>query len=95
MEKEPLVPLEGSRPTVTVLGKSSPDRKDPRGRNSNKRTPKSNKSRPKQVETEVRTASPKTEIKDHASIEHGLELPKRVDSAKPLKPEAKCNCTVM
>ncbi|PIA33655.1 hypothetical protein AQUCO_04000016v1 [Aquilegia coerulea] len=98
MEKENLLSLEGSRPTVTMLGKSSPDKKDSRGRIGNKRTPRSNKSRQKRVETaDVKTSSPKTktEIKTVGSVPCESDLPNRFDSEKPLKLESKCNCTVM
>ncbi|KAA8533269.1 hypothetical protein F0562_033198 [Nyssa sinensis] len=45
MEKEKLVPLEVSRPKVTMLGKSNADRKDPRGRTAGKSASKSQKAR--------------------------------------------------
>ncbi|XP_010248888.1 PREDICTED: uncharacterized protein LOC104591651 [Nelumbo nucifera] len=97
MEKEDKVPLEGSRPTVTILGKSSSGRKDPRGRTGNKRTPKSQKARQRRVESDIQTPSAKVEIdvKAHESWAHDAGAPNKVDSTKPPKLESKCNCAVM
>ncbi|XP_010250822.1 PREDICTED: uncharacterized protein LOC104592946 [Nelumbo nucifera] len=97
MEKENSVPLEGSRPTVTILGKSSSDTKGPRARTGSKRTPKSQKTRHRRVESDMETSpgKVKTDVKAHESRIHGAEFPNKVDSTKPPKLESKCNCTVM
>lgn len=97
IEKESPVPLEGSRPTVTVLGKSTADRKDPRGRTAGKRTSKSLKVRQRRVETDVKHPSSKTENDENVneSMVHNVGLPNEMDSTKPPKLESKCNCTIM
>ncbi|KAK3223576.1 hypothetical protein Dsin_010601 [Dipteronia sinensis] len=97
MEKENEEPLEDSRPTVTILGKSSGDRKDPRGRTISKRTAKSLKARQRRVETNVKAPSSKTENDENAdeSMIHNVGVPNKVDSTKPPKLESKCNCTIM
>ncbi|TXG56103.1 hypothetical protein EZV62_017416 [Acer yangbiense] len=97
MEKENEEPLEDSRPTVTILGKSSGDRKDPRGRTISKRTAKSLKARQRRVETNVKAPSSKTENDENAdeSMICNVGVPNKVDSTKPPKLESKCNCTIM
>ncbi|KAF8378136.1 hypothetical protein HHK36_029473 [Tetracentron sinense] len=97
MEKENLIPLEGSRPMVTILGKSSADRKDSRGRMASKHTPKSKKVRQRMVETDMRTPSTMTEtdVKTNESLTHDSRVPNKADSGRPPKLESKCNCTVM
>ncbi|XP_043704634.1 mucin-12-like [Telopea speciosissima] len=99
MEKESSVhpELEGCRPTVTLLGKPSSERKEPRGRSGNKRTLKSQKARQRRVEADVKTPSTKTEIdvKTDESLVHDTEAPHKVDSSRPLKLESKCNCIIM
>ncbi|KAJ4974044.1 hypothetical protein NE237_007218 [Protea cynaroides] len=99
IEKESPVYLEVSRPTVTLLGKPSFERKDPRGRTGSKRSLKSQKARQKRVEATVRTPSTKTEIDDAKTNDepllHDTEAPHKVETARPPKLESKCNCTVM
>ncbi|XP_075658380.1 uncharacterized protein LOC142628210 [Castanea sativa] len=100
MEKESSVPLEGSRPTVTILGKSISDRKVPRGRTATKRTSRAQKARQRQVETDAKIPSNKTQNDENVdeSLPHIVGLPNKVDSMKPPPPpklESKCNCTIM
>ena len=98
MEKENVVALEGSRPTVTFLGKSDPDRREAQGRNGGgKRSSKSQKSRQRRVETEANPPLTSTESdeKDDESLPRIVGLPSKVDSQKPPKLESKCNCTIM
>ncbi|KAK9113499.1 hypothetical protein Syun_020296 [Stephania yunnanensis] len=94
IEKENLVPLEELRPTIP---KSSSDKKDVRSSFSNKRTPKSKKARRRRVETDAKTASPKTEsnVKSVDTLPHGARAINKVDSTRPPKLDSKCNCTVM
>ncbi|KAK6242231.1 hypothetical protein SCA6_007620 [Theobroma cacao] len=97
IEKESSVPLDGSRPTVTILGKSTSDRKDLRGRTVGRRTSKSHKVRQRRVETDVKSPSTKTENDENAdeSLICNVGLPNKVDSMKPPKLESKCNCSIM
>lgn len=97
IEKEDSVPLEGSRPAVTVLGKSTADRKDSRSRNTGKRTSKSMKVRQKKMESDTKSPSSKAENDENAneSMVRNVGLPNKMDSAKPPKLESKCNCTIM
>ncbi|KAF8390599.1 hypothetical protein HHK36_025126 [Tetracentron sinense] len=97
MENDNLVPLEGSRPTVTILGKSSSDRKDPHGRTASKRTPKPQKARQRGVEIDMKTPSTMTEtdVKPNETLTHDSRVPSKADNARPPKLESKCNCTVM
>lgn len=97
MEKESSIPLEGSWPTVTILGKSNSDRKVARGRTANKRVSKAQKARQRQVETDVKPASNKTENDENVddSLTQYVDVPNKVDSMKPPKLESKCNCTIM
>ena len=97
MEKENVVPLEGSRPTVTLLGKSNPDRKEAHGRSAGKRSSKSQKSRQRRVETDAKPPLTNTESdeKNDESLPRIVGLPDKVDSTKPPKLESKCNCAIM
>lgn len=100
MEKESSVPLEGSRPTVTILGKSISDRKVPRGRTATKRTSRAQKARQRQAETDAKILSNETENDENVdkSLPCIVGLPNKVDSMKPPPPpklESKCNCTIM
>ncbi|KAJ6721609.1 GASTRIC MUCIN-LIKE PROTEIN [Salix viminalis] len=97
IEKESSVALEGSWPTVTILGKSTADRKDPRGRPSGKRASKSLKVRQKRAGTDAKHSANKTENDENAneSMVHNVGLPNEMDSMKPPKLESKCNCTIM
>ncbi|XVF02690.1 hypothetical protein REPUB_Repub04eG0196300 [Reevesia pubescens] len=95
--KESSVPLEGSRPTVTILGKSTSDRKDIRGRTVGRRTSKFHKVRQRRVETDVKSPSTKTENDENAdeSSIRNVGLPNKMDGVKPQKLESKCNCSIM
>ncbi|KDP26761.1 hypothetical protein JCGZ_17919 [Jatropha curcas] len=98
IEKEDSVPLEGSWPTVTIVGKSTADRKDSRNRTTGKRTSKSQKARQnKKTELDVKSPSRKTENDENAneSMVRNVGVPNNTDSAKPPKLESKCNCTIM
>lgn len=97
MEKESSVPLEGSRPTVTVLGKSNSDKKGPRSRTISKRSLKSQKVRLRRVETDAKLPSSKTENDENAGepLKRMVEPPNKMDTMKPPKLESKCNCTIM
>lgn len=97
MEKGSSVPLEGSRPTVTVLGKSNSDKKDPRSRTISKRSLKSQKVRQRRVETDAKLLSSKTENDENAGepLKRMVEPPNKTDTMKPPKLESKCNCTIM
>ncbi|KAJ9169373.1 hypothetical protein P3X46_017576 [Hevea brasiliensis] len=97
IEKEDSVCLEGSWPTVTVLGKSTADRKDSRSRTTGKRTSKSLKVRRKRMELDVKSPSTKTENDENAneSMVRNVGLSNNTDSIKPPKLESKCNCTIM
>ncbi|XWS63817.1 hypothetical protein CRYUN_Cryun06bG0134600 [Craigia yunnanensis] len=97
IEKESSVPLEGSRRTVTILGKSTSDRKDLRGRTVGRRISKSHKIRQRRVETDVKSPSTKTENDENADESSicNVGLPNKLDSMKPPKLESKCNCSIM
>ncbi|XP_027919127.1 flocculation protein FLO11 [Vigna unguiculata] len=99
MEKEHSEPLEGSEPTVTILGKPNSDIKDTRSQIARKRAMKPQKARPKMVETDVKSESPtKTENDENTdeSLIRNVGLPNKIDSMKPPnKLESKCNCIIM
>ncbi|XP_050373185.1 uncharacterized protein LOC126790868 [Argentina anserina] len=105
IEKEQSVPLEGSQPTVTILGNSNPERKDPRGRTVSRRSVKSLKGRQKRLETDAGPIGSKTENdeneNDNENVDEGLQQrpvglpPNKADGLKPPKLESKCNCTIM
>lgn len=99
MEKEHSEPLEGSEPTVTILGKPNSNIKDTRSQIARKRAMKPQKARPKKVETDVKSESPsKTENDENTdeSLIRNVGLPNKVDSMKPPnKLESKCNCIIM
>ncbi|KAJ6430323.1 hypothetical protein OIU84_021678 [Salix udensis] len=96
-KRESSEPMEGSRPTVTILGKSAADRKDPRGRPAGKRASKSQKVRQRRAETDAKHSANKTENDENRneSMVRNVGLPSEMDSMKPPKLESKCNCTVM
>lgn len=97
IEQESSEPLEGFRPTITILGRSNYDKKDPpRGRTVGNRSSKSQKPRKKRMETDAKT--PATNENDENAVEplkRNVEPPNKVDSLKPPKLESKCNCTIM
>ncbi|KAI4336614.1 hypothetical protein L6164_015118 [Bauhinia variegata] len=102
LEKESPVPLEGSEPTVTVLGKPNSGRKDYRGRSVSKRTLKSQSQSQKirqrqRVETGIKSSPDKTENDENRdeSFTRNVGIPDKVDGMKPPKLESKCNCTIM
>ncbi|XP_027341269.1 uncharacterized protein LOC113854471 [Abrus precatorius] len=98
MEKEHSEPLEGSEPTVTILGKPNSDIKDSRSRTAGKRVVKPQKARPKAMETDVKSPSAKTENDESVDepLTRNVGLPNKVDSTKPPnKLESKCNCIIM
>ncbi|KAL3501052.1 hypothetical protein ACH5RR_035501 [Cinchona calisaya] len=98
MEKEHSVQLEGSKPIVTLVGKSNPDLRDSRARIVSKRNTKSQKARQRRLETDskplpVNTA---TDEKSDVSITPRIVgAPNKDDSMKPPKLESKCNCAIM
>ncbi|XP_039034456.1 cell wall protein RBR3-like [Hibiscus syriacus] len=97
IERESSVQLEGSRPTVTILGKSTSDRKDLRGRTVGRWTSKSNKVRQRRVETDVKSVPTKT-VNDENAYEpsnHNVDIPNKMDNMNPPKLESKCNCSIM
>ncbi|GMJ13271.1 BASIC PROLINE-RICH PROTEIN5 [Hibiscus trionum] len=97
IERESSVPLEGSRPTVTILGKSTSDRKDLRGRAVGRWTSKSHKVRQRRVETDVKSVPAKT-VNDENAYEpsnRNVDIPNKMDSMNPPKLESKCNCSIM
>lgn len=98
MDKESSLPLEALHPTV-ILGKSNPERKEPRGRIVGKRSTKPQKGRQKWVETDAEPPASKTEndenIDENESMQRHVGLPYKADSMKPPKLESKCNCTIM
>lgn len=101
MEKEHSdEPLEGSEPTVTILGKTNSNRKYSPRRTAGKRTAKPQKARPRgAVETDVKPTSPETENDENKdeSLTRNVGLPNKVDSniKLPNKLESKCNCVIM
>ncbi|XP_057494216.1 flocculation protein FLO11-like isoform X2 [Actinidia eriantha] len=97
MEKESSVPLERSRPMVTILGNSNSDRKDPHGRTAGKRNSKPQKSRQKRVETDTKPLPCTTDNNEKVDVSSTriVGVPERSDSLKPAKLESKCNCTIM
>lgn len=98
MEKESSDPLEGSKPTVTILGTpNAGGRKGSRGRTVGRRTLNSQKVRQRKVET-ANVKSPHGETENDENVDefkHNVGLPNKVDSMKPPKLESKCNCTIM
>ncbi|MED6209779.1 hypothetical protein PIB30_058006 [Stylosanthes scabra] len=94
MEKEHSDPLEGSEPSVTILGKANSDKKNSRNRT------KPQKVKPTPMETDVKSPSDnKTESDENVdkSLPHTIGLPDKVDGLKPPpnKIESKCHCIIM
>lgn len=89
--------FEGSRPTVTILGKKDPERKDSSGRITSKHTSKPQKTE-LQVETDLK---PPNSINDKeiagASNTRIVGVSNIGDSNMKAPPnlESKCNCTIM
>ncbi|KAL5552503.1 hypothetical protein UlMin_039904 [Ulmus minor] len=100
MEKEASAALQSSWPTVTILGTSNSDNKDPpRGRTAGKKSSKSQKARQRRVETDTKTPSSMMTENDEnnavESLKRNVGPPNKVDTMKPPKLESKCNCTIM
>lgn len=97
MEKENTVPMDNSRPMVTILGNSNSELNDRRGRSNGKRTSKSQKVRQKRVETKTKLSADENENAEQVDVSTTriVGAPKRGDSMNPPKIESKCNCTVM
>ncbi|MED6168244.1 hypothetical protein PIB30_010025 [Stylosanthes scabra] len=94
MEKEHSDPLEGSEPTVTILGKANSDKKNSRNRT------KPQKVKPTPMETDVKSPSDNKIENDenlHKSLPHIIGVPDKVDGLKPPpnKLESKCHCIIM
>lgn len=86
--------MEVLRPTLTLVGKSNPDRRDTRSRPLGKRSSKSQKARQRRLETDIKPRSviAETEEKPTPRI---VRSPSKGDSMHPPKLESKCNCTIM
>ena len=98
IEKESSKPFEGSQPTVTILGKSNYDMRDPpRGRTISNRSSKPQKTRKKRVELEAKPPTSVAENDENAiePLKCNVRSPNKMDSMKPPKLESKCNCTIM
>ncbi|KAF4404827.1 hypothetical protein G4B88_006213 [Cannabis sativa] len=91
-------PLEGSQPTVTILGKSNHDKNDlPHGRIVGHRPSKFQKNTRKR-KVEIGAKPPNVIENDENAVEplkRSVEPPNKVDTMKPPKLESKCNCTIM
>lgn len=97
IEKENCVQLEGSRPVITLVGKSNPDRRDSRARTVSKRNTKSQKARQRRLETEPKPppSNSAPEETSDVSTTRIVGAPTKGDSMKPPKLESKCNCAIM
>ncbi|CAI9093260.1 OLC1v1028723C1 [Oldenlandia corymbosa var. corymbosa] len=90
---------EGAKLMVTLVGKSNPERRDPRARV--KRNAKSHKARQRRLEIDSKpppdsTNAPMDEKEnDNTSTRMVGVSNKGGDSMKPPKLESKCNCTIM
>ncbi|KAG6422389.1 hypothetical protein SASPL_118959 [Salvia splendens] len=91
--------LEVTRPTVTVVGKPNPDRREMRSRPLGKRSSKSQKARHRRLETETETkprpVTPETEEKFSPRIVRSPIRKGEATTRPPPKLESKCNCTIM
>ncbi|XP_052205658.1 uncharacterized protein LOC127810306 isoform X2 [Diospyros lotus] len=95
IEKENSVPLEVSRPMVTILGNSHSDRKNPQERAAAKRASKARWARQMPEETDPKPP-PSGNAKADASTTRMVGVRDGNESLKPpQKLESKCNCTVM
>ncbi|KAL1565262.1 mucin-19-like [Salvia divinorum] len=88
--------LEVARPTVTVVGKPNPDRREMRSRPLGKRSSKSQKAHQRRLETETkpRPVTAETEEKSSPRIVRSPSK-KGEPTHPPPKLESKCNCTIM
>ncbi|XP_047965417.1 uncharacterized protein LOC125209884 [Salvia hispanica] len=89
--------LEVARPTVTVVGKPNPDRREMRSRPLGKRSSKSQKARQRRLETETkpRPVTPEREEKFSPRIVRSPSKKGEATTHPPPKLESKCNCTIM
>lgn len=97
MEKEDLISLKRSQPTVTILGQPDFISKNPLGRTSSRHTSKFQEARQRQWEREDPFPSNNTEndVKVQEPLAYIAVNPDKVDSMKSPKQEFMCNCTVM
>ncbi|KAL6983845.1 hypothetical protein U1Q18_017219 [Sarracenia purpurea var. burkii] len=98
IEKENSVPLEVSRPMLTILGNPKSDRKDPHNRTTGKPKSKSQKARQRQVERDTKLPSDNSDTDEKADVLTATRIvgvPNKGDGLKPPKLESKCNCSVM
>ncbi|XP_071925968.1 uncharacterized protein [Coffea arabica] len=97
IEKENYTQLEGSRPAVTIVGKTNPDRRESRTRIVSKRNTKPQKARQRRLETDSKPppSNIASDEKSDASTARIVGSPARGDSVKPPKLESKCNCAIM
>lgn len=97
IEKEEAPSLAGSRPIVTVLGRSGEN--DARHPNilSGKRVTRLRKTRAKQQSqaNDGDCNKAEVEVKIYETKIHHVTASKQVDSMKPMKLESKCNCAIM
>ncbi|XP_031475822.1 uncharacterized protein LOC116247704 isoform X1 [Nymphaea colorata] len=97
IEREKAPFLESTRPTVTILGRSSENDARHPSVLSGKRVTRSRKPRVKQQSQANDGESNKAEVelKFYETKIHHVTVPKQIDSTKPMKLESKCNCTIM
>lgn len=97
IEREEAPSLAGSRPIVTVLGRSGEN--DARHPNilSGKRVTRLRKTRAKQQSqaNDSDCNKAEVEVKIYETKIHHVTASKQVDSMKPMKLESKCNCAIM
>lgn len=98
IEKENPAPVEGSRPTVTILGKANPERKDAQPRTAAKRTSKPQKAKPRRDESDTKPPS-NSSNDENIDVSTNRIVGAYDNDAKsmkaPPKLESKCNCTIM
>ncbi|KAH6823183.1 hypothetical protein C2S53_014693 [Perilla frutescens var. hirtella] len=87
--------VEVLRPTLTLVGKSNPDRRDTRSRPLGKRSSKSQKARQRRLETDTKPRSVMAEIEGKPTPRIVRSPSKGGDIMHPPKLESKCNCTIM
>ncbi|KAL1550431.1 hypothetical protein AAHA92_18392 [Salvia divinorum] len=87
--------LEVARPTVTVVGKPNPDRREMRSRPLGKRSSKSQKARQRRLETETKPRPVTPEMEEKCSPRIVISPSKGDATYPPPKLESKCNCTIM
>lgn len=87
--------VEVLRPTLTLVGKPNPDRRDMRSRPLGKRSSKSQKARQRRLETETKQRPVIAETEEKHSPQIVRSPTSKGDSMHPPKLESKCNCTIM